>query len=150
MNKCCSHCGFANAEKAIRCENCKLFLGISSQDKGISTFSGIRLIIILVVVGLLSLGIYKIFDNLRVVSKPNANISVSNASISNTTSELEAADAREKRVRQAEFYQQKRDRKEAQQKEAIEGKKDIFGNPEPSGCETYIKENGERIEKGDC
>ena len=58
MSNYCSHCGFANAQNAIRCENCKLFIGVSPQDKGITSFSGIRLVVILVVVGFLSLAIY--------------------------------------------------------------------------------------------
>ena len=63
MNKFCSHCGYANAGNALRCENCKLFVGVSPEDKDIRSFSGIRLIGILVVVGFLSLAIYKMLDN---------------------------------------------------------------------------------------
>ena len=61
MIKYCSHCGFANAGSAVRCENCKLFVGVSEEDKDIRSFSGIRLIGILVVIGLLSFAGYKTF-----------------------------------------------------------------------------------------
>ena len=61
MSKYCSHCGFANAASAVRCENCKLFVGVSPEDKKITSFSGIRLIGILVVIGFLTFAGYKTF-----------------------------------------------------------------------------------------
>jgi hypothetical protein len=61
MNRYCSHCGFANAGSAVRCENCKLFVGVSEKEKDVKSFSGIRLMGILVVIGFLTFAGYKTF-----------------------------------------------------------------------------------------
>ncbi|GEM_PF-6206831 len=76
MNRYCSHCGYANAGNALRCENCKLFIGVSPQDKKITSFSGIRLLGILVVVGFLSLAIYKMLDNSPAKQKEGDGVSL--------------------------------------------------------------------------
>jgi hypothetical protein len=63
MSNYCSHCGFANAKNAVRCENCKLFVGVSPEDKDIRSFSGIRLMGILVVIGFLTFAGYQTFKS---------------------------------------------------------------------------------------
>ena len=63
MNRYCSHCGFANARNAVRCESCKLFVGVSPDDKDIRSFSGIRLIGILVFIGLMTFAGFKMFKS---------------------------------------------------------------------------------------
>ena len=70
MSKYCSHCGFANARNAVRCESCKLFVGVSPEDKDIRSFSGIRLIGILVVMGFLTFAGYKALFKSQPPPKP--------------------------------------------------------------------------------
>ncbi len=153
MSKNCSLCGFANAENASRCEICKSFLRPSprrEEQSAVSTnsvFTGTRLAILLVVLVAAIFAVYKIFDNSSVAKTPVSNTSnTALVNLSQQASELESNQAAQKRVQQAEYYRQKRERKKA----ASETPTDIFGTPQPSGCETIIKENGEKIEKGNC
>jgi hypothetical protein len=159
MNRNCSHCGFAHAENALRCGNCKSLLQVAPRSQEETTaaanslLKGSRLVILLVVFVIAFFAIYKMFDNSSAVL-PSSKIPESNTSSSNTaaidlsrqTSEIEKTEAARKRVQEAEYYKQKRARKKAQ----AEDPKDIFGNPEPRGCETYIKDNGETTSNGNC
>lgn len=146
MSKYCAHCGYANAENVLRCENCQHFAGVSKEDKGLSVFSPSRLIVVLVVVGLLSMAIYKVFDKPS-VAKPVPVSSLSNSAQESLTQqdvEIKKAEADRRREQKAELYRQKK----ARRKEQMEGPKDLFGNP--NGCETAVQANGETVSKGDC
>ena len=155
MSKNCLLCGFANAENASRCENCKSFLRPSPQrtepsavSKN-SVFTGSRLVILLVVLVVAGFAVYKMFDNSSVAKTPISVNSTSNTALDNLkqqATEIESNRAAQNRVYQAEYYRQKRERRKAES----ETPTDIFGKPQPRGCETYIKENGEKIEKGNC
>jgi hypothetical protein len=71
MSKYCSHCGFANARNAVRCESCKLFVGVSEEDKDIRSFSGIRLIGILAFIGFMTFAAYQMFKSPPPKPKPD-------------------------------------------------------------------------------
>jgi hypothetical protein len=156
MSKNCSLCGFANTENASRCENCKSFLRTAprrAEPAAVSinsAFTKNRLVIVSVILVVAVFAGYKMFDNSS-VAKTGAvtDSNTSNTALINMSREAEAienADAKRKQVQQAEYYRQKRERKKA----ASETPTDVFGNPQPGGCETYIKENGEKIERGNC
>ena len=138
MNRYCSHCGFANAENALRCENCKLFVGFSPQDRGISSFSKSRLIIISVVVVCLSLAVYKMFDNSPVAVKPNPTSAVSNSAVESfdkQTLEIQKAETERLQQKRVENYKLKK----AKREERNNPQGDFFGK---HGCETVPNPDG--------
>lgn len=155
MSKNCPLCGFANAESASKCENCQSFLRPSprrAEQTAVSTssvFTGSRLVILIVVLVAAVFAVYKMFDNSSVAKTPVSDVSASNTALVNLSQqadEIESNQAAQKRVQQAEAYRQKRERKKA----ASETPTDIFGSPQPSGCETYTQANGTTIQKGNC
>ena len=157
MTKNCPYCGFANPQYASGCGNCQSTLRVASrrpEPTAVSktpAFGRNQLIILLIVFVVATFAIYKMFDNSS-VAKTDAK--TSEANISNTAlidfskeaAEIESNQNAQKRVQQAEYYRQKRERRKA----ASETPTDIFGSPEPFGCETYIDKDGRKIEKGKC
>lgn len=158
MIKNCSLCGFANAETASRCENCKSPLRplprgaqqetAVSKKSVLSTNSLVVLIIVFVVV---IFAVYKMFDNSSVAqtNTENANSNTSNTALidfSKEATEIESNQNAQKRVQQAEAYRQKRERRKAASQTPL----DIFGSPERSDCKSYINEQGYRVETGKC
>jgi uncharacterized membrane protein YvbJ len=158
MIKNCSLCGFANAENAVRCESCQSPLRPSPRHTEHQTavskksvLGGNSLVVLIIVFVVVIFAIYKMFDNSSVAQTDakTAEANVSNTALidfSKEATEIESNQNAQKRVQQAEYYRQKRERRKA----ASQTPTDVFGSPEPNNCKSYINEDGYRVETGKC